>query len=174
MRYNSCRYNRWDDFNAETINVVSDEKFIMLIDDDMDDRYLFSRAAQLQDPEIKCVTVEGGQQAFELLNKMPHLPAVIFLDLNMPGMDGWGFLRQLHEIDRFKKLPILIYSTSSHEKDIMEAQTAGAIGYCVKPLAFDGLQSILHFVCTNLGPGLGEAIKNNKGIAYFRPLVNQP
>ena len=152
---------------------MREEKCIMLIDDDIDDRFLFSRAAELKIPEIKCVTAEGGMEAFELLYKMPHLPQVIFLDINMPGMNGWEFLSQFKKNEQFKNIPILIYSTSSHEKDITAAQTAGAIGYCVKPLEFEGLQTILSFVCDNLGHGLAAAIRNNKKILYFKRADNQ-
>lgn len=145
----------------------------MLIDDDIDDRFLFNRAAKLQHPEIKCVTAESGPEAFELLNKMTQHPQIIFLDLNMPGMNGWEFLFQFKKNERFKNIPILIYSTSSHEKDIIAAQNAGAIGYCVKPLEFDGLLTILHFICAHLGPGLSDAILHNKKIPYFKSLAGQ-
>ncbi|OQP40772.1 hypothetical protein A4H97_14230 [Niastella yeongjuensis] len=150
---------------------MSEEKIILLIDDDVDDRYLFSRAAKLEKNNIHCVTAESGQDAMGLLNKMPQLPQLIFLDINMPGMNGWEFLAQFKKYEPFKNIPVLIYSTSSHEKDIIAAHTAGAIGYCVKPLEFEGLQAILHFVCNNLGAGLPEAIKHNKTIPYFKPLV---
>jgi CheY-like chemotaxis protein len=145
----------------------------MLIDDDVDDRYLFSRAANMKQPEIKCVTAESGKEAFELLNKMTQLPQLIFLDINMPGMNGWDFLFQFKKNEHFKEIPILIFSTSSREKDIVTAQHAGAIGYCVKPLDFNGLQTIVGFVCANLGPGLEDAIRNNKHITHFKTAENQ-
>ncbi len=159
--------------NTKTINVVNKEKVIMLIDDDIDDRYLFTRAVNMQDPDIKCVTAEGGREALEMLNKMPQHPQAIFLDLNMPGMNGWEFLQQFKKHEHLKNIPVLIYSTSSHEKDITAAQNAGVTGYCVKPLDFEGLQAILGFVCAQLGPQLSEAIRNNKKIPYFKPLVDQ-
>ncbi|MBO9202848.1 MULTISPECIES: response regulator [Niastella] len=152
---------------------MKEEKVIMLIDDDMDDRFLFSRAAKLKKPEITCVTADGGKEALELLDKMPQLPQVIFLDINMPGMNGWEFLSQFKKNDHFKNIPILIYSTSSNEKDITTAETAGASGYCVKPLDFDGLHTILNFVSANLGPHLPEAIKDNNNITYFKHPGNQ-
>jgi len=150
------------------LNPVSEEKLIMLIDDDIDDRYLFSRAAKLENPEIKCITAEGGKEAFELLHTISPLPQVIFLDINMPKLNGWEIIRQFKKDEQLKHIPILIFSTSSHEKDVLAARQAGAIGYCTKPLDFDGLQTILHFICTNLGPGLSEAIRNNKYITYFK------
>jgi CheY-like chemotaxis protein len=152
---------------------MSEPNFIMLIDDDIDDRFMFSRAAKQEKPEIKCITAEGGKEAFELLNKMTELPQVIFLDINMPGMNGWEFLHQIKKVERLKYIPVLIYSTSSHDKDISAAQTSGAIGYCVKPLDFEGLKTIIKFVGSHLGPGLSNAIKANRNISYFQHSAHQ-
>ncbi|HEY8897763.1 MAG TPA: response regulator [Niastella sp.] len=147
---------------------MSEPNFIMLIDDDIDDRFMFSRTVKQEKPEIKCITAEGGKEAFDLLNNMQELPQVIFLDINMPGMSGWEFLQQIKKFERLKNIPVLIYSTSSHDKDIEAAQTSGAIGYCVKPLDFEGLKTIIKFVGSNLGPGLSNAIKANRNITYFQ------
>ncbi|MBC7868208.1 MAG: response regulator, partial [Gloeobacteraceae cyanobacterium ES-bin-316] len=60
-----------------------------LADDDEDDRMLFSEALSEIDPQIKCITVKNGKEALEFLqNDLIHLPNYIFLDLNMPVMNG--------------------------------------------------------------------------------------
>ncbi|MEO0408443.1 MAG: response regulator [Cyanobacteria bacterium P01_A01_bin.135] len=62
-------------------------------------------------------------------------PAVILLDLNMPGTDGRDFIVQVKQDDILKKIPIVVFTTSSNPKDIEFAYLNGANGYMVKPVS---------------------------------------
>lgn len=111
---------------------------ILLADDDADDRYFFRNA--LSDSEINAdlTAVEDGQQLIDLLTMAldPSDPEVIFLDINMPGMDGKTCLREIRNHVEFAGTPIIMLSTSTRAKDIDETYRDGANMYISKTLFF--------------------------------------
>src|ERR1700739_3500683 len=89
-----------------------------LIDDDADDREIFSLALGKADQKVKCVVARDGEEALDILKgNKEFTPDSIFLDLNMPRMDGRECLVEIRKIERLKNIPICIYTTSSLEKD---------------------------------------------------------
>jgi CheY-like chemotaxis protein len=61
---------------------------MMIIDDDLDDTDIFCEALKEVDPSVKCLIAKDGEEALNLLNNLIVLPELIFLDINMPRMDG--------------------------------------------------------------------------------------
>ena len=118
----------------------------LLADDDLDDASLFCEALSDIDPALKCHTVENGRQVFEFLSHQINRPDVIFLDINMPIMNGWDCLRKLKEDSGFKNIPTIMYSTSSAKKDIEMAYGLGAFAFLSKPEEFHELSNILKTV----------------------------
>ena len=115
-----------------------------LIDDDADDREIFAMALEDADRSSKCVTAKNGVDALEKLNcNDKFIPDYIFLDLNMPMLSGKECLKELKKIPRLNHVPIIIYSTSSHEKDIAETKQMGASYFLTKPSSIKVLTSIL-------------------------------
>lgn len=111
------------------------EKIIcFLIDDDGDDQEIFSMALNTIDENISFVTANDGVEALDKL-QIDHAftPHFIFLDLNMVRMSGRECLRELKKITRLNNIPVIIYSTSSEQKDITETILLGAADYIVKP-----------------------------------------
>lgn len=108
---------------------------ILLIDDDEDDRWLFAEALNRTVPSVVCESVSGGHEALAYLDKIgeDQLPDVIFLDLNMPGMDGKKCLSLLKRNPKFSSIPVIVYSTSNFHKDIEEAMQLGAQEFIIKP-----------------------------------------
>lgn len=115
---------------------------ILLADDDEDDRQLFEEAISRIDPNFSVETTKNGM---ELLERMEngYLPEIIFLDLNMPGKTGKECLAELRQHSTWKNIPIIIYSTSSNKKDILDAYTGGANLYLLKPPSFRELIGII-------------------------------
>lgn len=117
---------------------------IVLVDDDEDDRMFFSDALQEVDIHTELKEFENGKEFLSYLeeegNPSPHL---IFLDLNMPVMNGFECLRALRKNPDFKNLVVAIYSTSSSEKDIEETFKNGANIYINKPNRFEELKKTL-------------------------------
>lgn len=118
---------------------MSNRKSIFLIDDDDDDRWLFAEALARTVPGIPCSSAASGPEAIEMLSAIAELPQVIFLDLNMPGMDGKKCLTQLKAHPRLAAIPVIVYSTSNYHKDIEEATALGADEFIIKPADYTQL-----------------------------------
>ena len=102
-------------------------KTILLVDDDEDDQLIFKDAIKETSSEIECLTAANGRDAFLQLEKASSTPSLIFLDLNMPVMNGFEFLERLKESDGFKKIPVVIYTTSDSPSDKKNTMNTGAV-----------------------------------------------
>src|SRR5687768_10844686 len=103
--------------------------FFFLIDDDEDDRELFQIALSdlTYQTELKCS--DSGKAAIKLLKNKDIEPDFIFLDLNMPQMDGKECLHELKKDPLTADIPVVIYSTSSEKSDVQLTREMGAIGF---------------------------------------------
>jgi CheY-like chemotaxis protein len=119
---------------------------ILVVDDDKEDRALFCEAASGIDSDIKFLIAEDGLEALKILEQTAVLPTYIFLDINMPKMNGKEFLTRAKKNARFQQIPIVMYSTTSQAKEIEECYKLGAYDFLIKPPSFqklvDDLRSI--------------------------------
>ena len=123
---------------------MNKEIVFFVVDDDADDRYIFIMALRCIRYKTKCITAKSGEDALELLRKNEEFtPDFIFLDINMPRVDGKECLVEIRKIERSKKIPIYMYSTSLAEKDRAETLSLGADDYFVKPYSIKILIDIL-------------------------------
>jgi twitching motility two-component system response regulator PilH len=76
---------------------------------------------------------ESGEQAVQ--RAMQDRPDLIFMDINMPGMDGFATTRKLRETEGTKTIPLVIVSSKGEKADKVWAQILGARGYVTKPYA---------------------------------------
>ena len=124
---------------------------IVVADDDADDRMLIEEAleeSRLSNPVDFCV---DGLDLLEYLNRegkwaelaKEPLPGLILLDLNMPRMDGRTALSRIKDDERFKRIPVVILTTSKSEEDIVRTYGLGVNSFITKPVTFDGLVSIV-------------------------------
>ncbi len=112
----------------------------LLIDDDQDDQEIFALAAKKVGTPINCAFADDGSDALRKLQQDDTFtPQYIFLDLNMPGINGRQCLTELKKINRLKHTPIIIYSTSSESRDILETKQLGASGFITKPTLVSAL-----------------------------------
>ncbi|MEX2235392.1 MAG: response regulator [Cyclobacteriaceae bacterium] len=102
---------------------------ILYADDDVDDRELLSEAFQEIDSSISCRTVSDGQEAIETLHQIIELPDFVFLDINMPVMDGRNCLVELKKDSRLKVIPVIIYSTAIDQDEINRFYKLGASSF---------------------------------------------
>ena len=114
---------------------------ILVVDDDIDDLQFFGDALAEIDTTIQCVTATNGIEALRQLDQFPARPDFIFLDLNMPKMDGKQCLKHLKNNPLFKSIPVIIYSTSRRPEDISEVNELGASAFIVKPNKFQLLKN---------------------------------
>jgi CheY-like chemotaxis protein len=117
--------------------------YLLLIDDDEDDQDIFLTAIQRISTSVKSKTFDNGVKALEELSAKVISPDVIFLDLNMPVMNGQQFLVEIKKNSELKHIPVIIFSTSSHHATKQLMKDLGAHDFITKPDRFDQLISIL-------------------------------
>ncbi len=126
-----------------------ERKIYMIIDDDQDDRFFFKEALTEMLISIECLEAKGGKEALALLRKTEQLPHFIFLDINMPIMDGRECLKELKKDAKLQNIPVIMYSTSFTDKSIAEIQALGASNYLNKPADINKLsEQILRAITT--------------------------
>ena len=120
---------------------------ILLVEDSPEDRAATVRALQkagLHNPIVHC---EDGDQALDYLFQRgaysdptsARRPAMMLLDLNLPGTDGHEVLRQVKQDANLKSIPVIVLTTSDDERDISACYQAGANSYVTKPVNLAGL-----------------------------------
>lgn len=120
-------------------------KYVLYADDDFDDQELLTEAMAEKAADTKLVCVQDGYDVIHHLDNLKsgnHYPCAIVLDINMPGLGGLQTLKLLREDYRFNKIPIVIFSTSSHRSDIDTAITLGATEFMTKPVRPGQLETI--------------------------------
>lgn len=122
---------------------------ILLIDDDSDDRLLFREAFNEISPDAICITEQEGRKALaDLRDPRLALPDLIFMDINMPTLTGWQCLEEIKGNERTMGIPVIMFSTSSAERDAERAAQCGAIFLLTKPDDFMELKKILRDILT--------------------------
>lgn len=122
---------------------------VLVAEDDPNDVFLLRRAFQKAGVANPIVVVRNGQEAIDYLNgeaAPPNRPALFFLDLKMPLMDGFDVLVWLRARPATKNMPVIVLTSSNQEKDIEQARQLGADDYRVKPQQFEDLIQIVQEV----------------------------
>ncbi|MBU6474379.1 MAG: response regulator [Alphaproteobacteria bacterium] len=112
---------------------------ILVVDDNADDYEALARAFKKTGLYGHVTLCTSGQMALDRLKGGAELPTLMLLDLNMPGLDGFQVLQAVKSDERLKAIPIVIWTTSSNEKDINACYRLGANAYMQKPVIFDQL-----------------------------------
>jgi len=119
----------------------------LLVDDDIDDIIIFQETLKKVDDKVGFFYVNNGKDAIDLLTEnAPNLPSLIFLDINMPRMDGKECLKLLKQDDRLKHIPVLMYTTSSQSADIEDTMMHGAMAFITKPWGVNELKKLLSVI----------------------------
>jgi CheY-like chemotaxis protein len=105
---------------------------ILYVDDDRDDQEIFKQALLIVAPDVTFLQAMDANQAFDVLRTMESPPDYLFLDLNMPGKDGKQFLIEMKMNQSYKKIPVIVYTTSSNIDDMQEVRRLGAIDFITK------------------------------------------
>lgn len=121
-------------------------KNLLLIDDDEDDHEIFRCALQDVSVDINFHTLGSAREALQKLTANEIGTDVIFLDMNMPVMNGVQFLQEIKKVGQLCNIPIIVFSTSSNERTIKEAMDAGADNFITKPDKFNELVNILRTI----------------------------
>lgn len=112
---------------------------VLLVEDDRMDLRIFKHAIKEIDfaESIDLKHVENGEEALELLKSLDKLPDLIFMDINMPVMNGKEALMKIKEDEKLKMIPVLMLTTSDDERDRLSCYQYGASGYFTKEMDID-------------------------------------
>lgn len=123
---------------------MSNEPVVFVIDDDIDDQEIFGIALDRASKNANCVFANDGIHAIEKIKSdESFIPDFIFLDMNMPRMDGSECLVELRKIPRLNHIPVYLYSTSLDNVGIDKTKSLGATDYIMKPSSVFELTDIL-------------------------------
>ena len=109
---------------------------ILLIDDDADDQLIFREAIGEITDKVECVFANNGFEGLSLLIRLDPPPSLAFLDLNMPIMDGFECLEQIRRNDQWRKIPVVIFTTSNNPDDKKKSGQLGAESFLTKTSDF--------------------------------------
>ncbi|MDB5250101.1 MAG: response regulator receiver protein [Segetibacter sp.] len=119
---------------------------VLIIDDDADDKEMFCEVVAEIGANISCVMASGAQEALHLLKNKKVAPDFIFLDLNMPRMNGKQCLEQLKQVEEFASIPVIIYSTSKNNEDKEITRKLGSVYFLTKPSSMQDLKKELESI----------------------------
>jgi len=141
---------------------------VLLADDDPDDCTLTVEAFRRADLVNPFRCVNSGEKVIEYLRgclasgDVNCFPALILLDLNMPRMDGREALHEIKTDPDFKRIPVVIWTTSNAEDDMERTRVAGCDGYLTKPTSFGEMIELMRAIGERwLQPG-GHAAETKK------------
>ncbi len=131
------------------ISMTSQQGHIIFVDDDEEDHLIMSEYFR-EAGKGDCITfIKNGQEALNYLNEITDhatLPSLIVLDLNMPILNDTQTLALLKGDARYRKIPVLIFSTSENENEKRKCLSLGAREYIVKPTTYlDGFEVVEKF-----------------------------
>lgn len=124
---------------------MNKDRGILLVEDNPDDVELMVRAFRSEGIEVDVKVAADGAEALVLLlgsdtrPSLASLPAVILLDLNLPGIDGFEVLRRIRGDPNTHYLPVVVLTSSAEPGDLLKAYRTGANSYVRKPTAFRDL-----------------------------------
>ena len=114
--------------------------YILIADDDLDDQELIRDALVENNIDVKKLQFVGdGVELIQALERAQTLPSLILLDLNMPRKGGKEVLTEIRNSDKFRHIPIIIFSTSDSDFEIKQCYSLGSNAFMTKPLQYQDL-----------------------------------
>ncbi|MCK9196224.1 MAG: response regulator [Syntrophales bacterium] len=145
------------------------EKIILLVEDNPDDVELTLRAFRKNNILNRVIIAKDGVEALDFLfgtgvhagRDIKDLPIVTLLDLKLPKIDGMEVLKKIRQDERTRLLPVVILTSSSEEKDVINGYSLGANSYIRKPVEFSQFveaikQLGLYWLIWNEPPPIGK------------------
>jgi two-component system response regulator len=132
----------------------SDEVEILLVEDNPSDLEVALRALKEQNICNKVQVARDGEEALDFIfcqgphagRNIEELPRVVLLDLKLPLIDGLEVLRRIRADARTRRVPVVVLTSSTEERDVVESYALGVNSYIAKPVDFDQFSSAMHTI----------------------------
>jgi len=126
---------------------------VLLIEDSAEDQFLFRRAIEEYDLNVNMYCIHDGEEFFNIIktkSNITHIPMpdIIFLDLNMPKINGNSLLKSIKQNRELQYIPIIILTGSISRKDVMNAYKNYASGYIRKSFEYETFKENVHTALT--------------------------
>lgn len=127
-------------------------KTVLLVEDNGNDALLTKRSMKKANMECTIVWLKDGEEALEYLfvnclQKGEQLPRLIMLDIHMPKVNGIEVLQQIRADETLCRIPVVMFTSSNEERDLVESYGTGVNSYVCKPINFDQFSTIVSVVC---------------------------
>lgn len=122
---------------------MNSSKAVLLIEDDQIDRMTIERSFRTLNIKNSLKMANNGQEGLSVLYEASDLPCLIILDINMPKMNGLEFLKIIKTDENYKKIPVVVLTTSNDENDKNTCYTLGVAGYIIKPINYKEFQEVI-------------------------------
>ncbi len=134
---------------------VRGRELVLLVEDDPNDAMLVERSFQKGNLKVSLVVVRDGREALDYLmgkgrfsDRGSCLPRLILLDLKLPRMSGFEFLKEVKSAPPLNRIPVVVLTSSLEWEDVDRAYELGANAYLVKPVKFEEFMGMMEVVGT--------------------------
>ena len=137
------------------------KKMVLLVEDHLDDIELARLGLENRSDTIDLVVKESGEKAVEYLFDAEAMgkingPALVLLDLNLGGIDGFEVVRRIRVNQATSRIPVVMLTTSNNRNDVERAYDSGANSFITKPVDFGEFRTLInrvvdYWVVTNTG-----------------------
>lgn len=141
------------ELNLNVTPIIEENKIckLLIVDDSKTIQKMYQfNLPRLFETTVEIFTASNGQEALDILNKN-HDVKLIFLDINMPVMDGFEFLKAFGQIDAIKDIKVIMATTESSKEQQVKMLKAGADGYLTKPFTNESLYKTLKRLQNDFG-----------------------
>lgn len=141
--------------------------YILVAEDDSDDQLLFNAALRECNTDFTVNFFSNGEQLVLFLEQLLSVrPCCIFLDMNMPVMDGLETLRCIKDHEQLRNIPVIMLSTSNNSREIATCKASGAFDFLVKPETYGNLVAMIKKVLSLFTEKPAGNIQNDFPWAY--------
>jgi len=108
---------------------------IFVVEDNADDSFMLLKELERAHLEDHVMVIKNGKTALDYLLKTTSVPLVLFLDLRLPGLGGVEILREIRQVDRLQRMPVIIMTGSSDPQDLKDCNLLGVTAFLAKPVS---------------------------------------
>ena len=123
------------DLSKHIRKISTESDFLVLVDDDLDQVILLEKCFELSERKERLVTFQNGEDFLSKLEKLvkPVPPAAIFLDINMPGLNGFEVLERINSVYFPRDFPVIMLTASGDDEDKKRSEQLKADAFWTKP-----------------------------------------